>query len=109
MEIRSLIRAPPSTHRDTESIRPPALDRLMLETTQCRDTLPETFTMPDCVPTEAADTYSPDDHATRNSGYKVNPPHAKIVCPVIYELSSDARNAKTAAISSAVPARPIGM
>src|SRR5689334_8171594 len=32
-----------------------------------------------------------------------------MVWPVIYEASSDARNAKTAAISSDVPARPMGM
>jgi hypothetical protein len=27
--------------------------------------------------------YSPEDHATRNSGYNVSPPQAKIVCPVM--------------------------
>ena len=27
--------------------------------------------------------YSPDDHATRNSGYSVSPPQANRVCPVI--------------------------
>src|ERR1043166_270573 len=53
--------------------------------------------------------YSPDDHATRNSGYSVNPPHAKIVCPVTYDASSEARNAKTEAISSGAAARPMGM
>src|ERR1041385_2364477 len=54
-------------------------------------------------------SYSPDDHATRNSGYRVSPPHAKIVCPVTYEASSEARNAKTAAISHASAARLMGM
>src|SRR5215467_11935660 len=53
--------------------------------------------------------YSPDDHATRNSGYSVRPPHAKMVCPVTYEASSDARNANTEAISSAAAACPTGM
>src|SRR6185295_9097495 len=53
--------------------------------------------------------YSPDDHATRNSGYSVSPPQAKIVCPVMYEASSDARNEKTDAISSEAAARPMGM
>src|SRR4051794_4059899 len=32
--------------------------------------------------------YSPDDHATRNSGYSVSPPQAKMVCPVMYDASS---------------------
>src|SRR5581483_8269430 len=53
--------------------------------------------------------YSPEDHATRKSGYRVRPPHAKMVCPVTYEASSDARNANTEAISSAAAACPTGM
>src|SRR5436190_14865976 len=50
-----------------------------------------------------------DDHVSRKSAYSVSPPSTKIVWPVMYAASSDNKNAVTAAISSASPARPIGM
>ena len=53
--------------------------------------------------------HSPEDHAVRNSGKRVKPPQANSVWPVMYEPSSEAKNANTTAISSASPGRPIGM
>src|SRR5205085_6486206 len=50
-----------------------------------------------------------DDHAVSNDGYSVRPPSMNSVCPVMYAASSEQRNAVTAAISSDVPARRIGM
>ena len=50
-----------------------------------------------------------DDHGSRKLGYRVRPPSTKIVCPVIYAASSLARKHATPPISSAVPARRIGM
>src|SRR6516165_6958930 len=50
-----------------------------------------------------------DDQVVSNEGYKVRPPSIKSVWPVMYAASSEHRNATTAAISSAPPARRIGM
>src|SRR4051812_15349183 len=50
-----------------------------------------------------------EDQLVLNSGYSVSPPHAKSVWPVMYEASSDARKAKTPAISAVSAARPSGM
>jgi len=49
------------------------------------------------------------DQASLKSAYSVNPPSINSVCPVIYVASSDAKKATAAAISSEVPARPIGI
>src|SRR5271166_1165247 len=50
-----------------------------------------------------------DDQVVSKDGYSVRPPSTKIVWPVMYADSSEQRNAATAAISSASPARRIGI
>jgi hypothetical protein len=60
----------------------------------------------DCHSAFESHGYSPDDHA---SGYRVSPPQAKMVWPVTYDASFEARKAKTDKISSAFAACPIGI
>src|ERR1700746_2710105 len=109
--------SPPTSSRSTmATVRPPSARR----PAACSPAGPAPTITTSYEPFTWRPSFAPDrchvavaghseDHVVSNEGYKVRPPSMNSVCPVMYAASSEHRNAVAAAISSASPARRIGM